>query len=211
MRRMSARRARLASVFANGPVDAVRRLAASAPAGGTAARATFVVLFQMVTGRVPFDGPNGIQVLLRHAPSWRWQDFAQAPFVAMTPGSSVRALTDAAFAQAGAPVRPRFEVAHLVTAGALVAAGLGLAALPGLTLPVLGRGPFVTRDLAEPRMVRRIGVVQATGRTLSPAARAFYREMLAAGSVAPPSGGNRNSRPIFTRFTPLYSMMSAVA
>ena len=45
MRRMSARRARLASVFANGPVDAVRRLAASAPAGGTAARATFVVLF----------------------------------------------------------------------------------------------------------------------------------------------------------------------
>ena len=133
------------------------------------------------------------------APSWRWQDFADAPFVAMTPGSSVRALTDAAFAQAGSPVRPRFEVAHLVTAGALVAAGLGLAALPGLTLPVLGRGPFVTRDLAEPRMVRRIGVVQATGRTLSPAARAFYRDMLAAGSVALPSDGNRNSRPILTR------------
>lgn len=132
-------------------------------------------------------------------PSWRWQDFADTPFVAMTAGSSVRTLTDAALAQAGTPVRPRFEVAHLATAGALVTAGLGLTALPGLTLPVLGRGPFVTRELGEPRMVRRIGVVQATGRTLSPAARAFYRDVLAAGSVALPSDGNRNSRPILTR------------
>jgi LysR family carnitine catabolism transcriptional activator len=66
-------------------------------------------------------------------------------------------------------------VAHLATAGALVAAGLGITALPSLTLPVLGRGPFIVRHLEAPRMVRRIGVVQATGRTLSPAARAFHR------------------------------------
>lgn len=77
-----------------------------------------------------------------------------------------------------------------------------MTALPQLTLPVLGRGPFVTRPLEEPRMVRRIGVVQAIGRTLSPAARAFYRDLLA-GSAAAPSGetptGNRNSRPTLTR------------
>ena len=134
--------------------------------------------------------------------SWRWQDFDGRPFIAMASGSSVRTLTDAALAQTGRAVRPRFEVAHLATAGALVAAGLGLTALPQLTLPVLGRGPLVTRPLEEPRMVRRIGVVQAIGRTLSPAARAFYRDLLA-DSAAAPSGetptGNRNSRPTLTR------------
>ena len=49
------------------------------------------------------------------------------------PGTSVRALTDAACAQAGITLRPRFEVTHLATAGALVAAGLGVTALPALT------------------------------------------------------------------------------
>ena len=105
----------------------------------------------------------------------RWKEFDGRPFVAMVPGTSVRALTDAAFAQAGLSIRPRFEVTHLATAGALVAAGLGVTALPALTLPVLGRGPFVTRPLREPRMIRRIGIVQVIGRTLSPSARAFYR------------------------------------
>jgi LysR family transcriptional regulator, carnitine catabolism transcriptional activator len=104
-----------------------------------------------------------------------WRELAGQPFVAMARGTSVRALTDAACAQAGLTVRPRFEVAHLATAGALVAAGLGITALPSLTLPVLGRGPFVVRRLEAPRMVRRIGIVQATGRTLSPSARAFHR------------------------------------
>jgi LysR family carnitine catabolism transcriptional activator len=104
---------------------------------------------------------------------YRWEEFGRHPFVAMTIGTSVRALTDAAWAQAGVAIRPRFEVAHLATAGALAAAGLGITALPSLTLPVLGRGPFVTRTLDGPRLVRRIGVVQANGRTLSPVARAF--------------------------------------
>ena len=106
---------------------------------------------------------------------YRWQEFGNRPFVAMVPGTSVRALTDAACAQAGLSIRPRFEVTHLATAGALVAAGLGVTALPELTLPVPGRGPFVTCPLREPRMIRRIGIVQVIGRTLSPSARAFYR------------------------------------
>ena len=103
-----------------------------------------------------------------------WREFTEQPFIAMARGTSVRAFTDAACAQAGLAVRPRFEVAHLATAGALVTAGLGSTALPSLTLPVLGRGPFAVRRLEGPSMVRRIGLVQATGRTLSPVASAFY-------------------------------------
>jgi LysR family carnitine catabolism transcriptional activator len=117
----------------------------------------------------PFRG-----MLVKERP-YDWCELTEQPFIAMARGTSVRALTDAACAQAGLAVRPRFEVAHLATAGALVAAGLGVTALPSLTLPVLGRGPFDVRPLAAPRMVRRIGMVQVTGRTMSPAARAFQR------------------------------------
>jgi LysR family carnitine catabolism transcriptional activator len=119
---------------------------------------------------------------LAQARAYGWQELTAQPFIAMAPGTSVRALTDAACAQAGLAVRPRFEVAHLATAGALVAAGLGVTALPSLTLPVLGRARLVVRPLEAPRMVRRIGVVQATGRTLSPAARAF-RQLIDATDI----------------------------
>lgn len=128
-----------------------------------------------------------------------WRELAERPFIAMARGTSVRALTDAACAQAGLVMRPRFEVSHLATAGALVAAGLGVTALPMLTLPVLGRGPFIVRRLEEPTLVRKIGIVQATGRTPSPSARAFQR-LLAALDVsallaqAVPRGGDLESR-----------------
>ena len=115
------------------------------------------------------DGP------LAEERTYSWEELVRQPFIAMAPGTSVRALTDAACAQAGLVLQPRFEVAHLATAGALAAAGLGVAALPSLTLPVLGRSSLVVRELEAPRMVRRIGIVQATGRTPSPAARAFRR------------------------------------
>lgn len=126
-----------------------------------------------------------------------WEELATQPFIAMARGTSVRALTDAACAQAGLTVRPRFEVAHLATAGALVAAGLGITALPSLTLPVLGRAQFAVRRLEVPRMVRKIGVIQATGRTLSPAARAFHRLLVSIDiptllSELIPSKGLRN-------------------
>jgi LysR family transcriptional regulator, carnitine catabolism transcriptional activator len=101
--------------------------------------------------------------------AYSWAELVQQPFIAMAPGTSVRALTDAACAQAGLVLQPRFKVAHLA------AAGLGVAALPSLILPVLGRSSLVVRELEVPRMVRRIGIVQATGRTPSPAARAFRR------------------------------------
>ena len=121
----------------------------------------------MAVGRP--DGP------LDEDRAYVWEELAVQPFIAMARGTSVRALTDAACAQAGLAVRPRFEVAHLATAGALVAAGLGITVLPSLTLPVLGRARFTVRRLEAPRMVRKIGVIQVTGRTLSPAARAFHR------------------------------------
>ena len=109
-----------------------------------------------------------------------WAELVALPFVAMSPGTSVRALTDAAVAQAGLALRPRFEVSHLATAGALVAEGLGVTALPALTLPVLGRARLAVHALENPIMIRRIGLVYVRGRTLSPSARVFRDLVLAA-------------------------------
>ncbi|MCB9960099.1 MAG: LysR family transcriptional regulator [Rhodospirillaceae bacterium] len=100
-----------------------------------------------------------------------WQDLVSLPFIAMAQGTSVRALTDAALVQIGAAFEPRFEVSHLATAGALVAEGLGVSALPGLTLPVIGGASLVVRPLKAPEVTRRIGLVFLAGRTLSPAAQ----------------------------------------
>ena len=51
--------------------------------------------------------------------------------------------------------------------------GLGVTALPSLTLPVLGSAGLVVRNLRAPVMIRNIGLVHLAQRTLSPAAAAF--------------------------------------
>ncbi|MBV9782968.1 MAG: LysR family transcriptional regulator [Acidisphaera sp.] len=102
-----------------------------------------------------------------------WSVFTQHPFVAMSPASSVRAMTDAAFMQAGIAVQQLYECAHLATTGNLVTAGLGITALPRLTLPVLNMAELSARSLIEPVMVRSLGTVTRAGRPLTPASQAF--------------------------------------
>ncbi|MDD7971020.1 LysR family transcriptional regulator [Roseinatronobacter alkalisoli] len=109
--------------------------------------------------------------------TYTWAELVGMPFIAMSPGTSVRALIESAVAQQGLSLRPRFEVSHLATAGALVAEALGVTALPSLTLPVLGGSQLVVRPLEKPIMVRRIGLVYLAGRTPSPSASAF-RDLL---------------------------------
>lgn len=74
-------------------------------------------------------------------------ELVRMPFIAMARGTSVRELLDGACARIGAQVDPRFEVSHLATAGALVAQGLGVSALPRLTLPVIGSRDLLIRPL----------------------------------------------------------------
>lgn len=144
--------------------------------------------------RDPFVAVGAAGGPLEARAAWTWSDLLALPFVAMSPGTSVRALTDAACAQAGLVPRARFEVSHLATAGALVAEGLGVTALPALTLPVIPRSGLLRRPLGEPAIVRRIGLVYATGRTLSPAAAAF-RDLLERldleALTLPPAGGSQ--------------------
>lgn len=102
-----------------------------------------------------------------------WSAFQGRPFVAMAPESSVRQMTDAAFLQAGLAISPLYGCAFLGTTGHLVGAGLGITALPRLTLPLLGQPHLVWRRLERPVMRRQMGFVTRIGRTPSPAAGQF--------------------------------------
>ncbi|MFS4436605.1 LysR family transcriptional regulator [Paracoccaceae bacterium GXU_MW_L88] len=113
------------------------------------------------------DGP------LQEDRAFKWSELVGMPFIAMAGGTSVRELLNGACLRIGAQLNPRFEVSHLATAGALVSAGLGITALPTLTLPVLQMESLVTRDIVDFGATRRIGLVRRAGRALSPAAAAF--------------------------------------
>jgi LysR family transcriptional regulator, carnitine catabolism transcriptional activator len=106
-----------------------------------------------------------------------WSIFADRPFIAMATSSTVRATTDAAFLQIGMAVTPLYECAMLGTAGHLVASGLGVTALPRLTMPLIA-ADLVWRPLNEPVLHRHIGIVTPARRSLAPAARAFLDELV---------------------------------
>ena len=53
---------------------------------------------------------------------------------------------------------------QIPSAAALVEAGLGISALPALTLTMIKGARLVTKPLSDPVMQRRIGVVTLSGR-----------------------------------------------
>ncbi|HSI16616.1 MAG TPA: LysR family transcriptional regulator [Sphingomonas sp.] len=109
-----------------------------------------------------------------------WSIFTERPFIAMAPRSSVRLLTDAAFAKTDLTVRPLYDCAQLATVGGLISAGLGITLLPKSTLPMLSAGGTVAwRAMAPPRIARSIGIARLANRSLSPAAEAFLKAVCA--------------------------------
>ena len=108
----------------------------------------------------------------QHGPL-RWVDVVELTHISMPLPSSVRQYADAALLQHRVRFAPRYEVEHLATINAMVAAGLGVAALPELAAVVAPNAGLVQRRLVEPDMPRPIGLVTRRGRSLSPAAAAM--------------------------------------
>lgn len=112
-----------------------------------------------------------------------WSAFVDLPFIAMEPRSSVRMLTDVAFARVEIDPKPRFECAQLATVGALISEGLGVSLLPRSTLRLLApAGRLDWRPTAPPTISRTIGIRWLAGRTLAPAGQHFLDLMLADSS-----------------------------
>ena len=119
-----------------------------------------------------------------------WQVFEKEKFVAATPGSNTRGVTDAAFMRAGVTVRPAHEVAgNLKLIGSMVAAGLGVSVLPASAFEWLDLPDLAARRLTKPKVKRKVGIVTLAGRTLSTATLDFVahmRQLSAARTAAPP-------------------------
>jgi len=120
----------------------------------------------------------------------RWADAADLDHISMPRPTSVRQYAEAALLQGGRRFEPRFEVEHLATITAMVAAGLGVAALPELAALVAPSAQVVQRRLTAPDLRRPIGLVTRQGQALSPAALAMVALLDdEAQRLVPPPGG----------------------
>ena len=104
-----------------------------------------------------------------------WAEVADWPHISMPLPSSVRQYADAAFLEHRIRFAPQFELEHLASIKALVAAGLGVAALPELAANVGPDQGIVRRPLKTPDLRRPIGLVTLRGKSLSPAASAMVK------------------------------------
>jgi len=104
-----------------------------------------------------------------------WSVFASRPFIASGFNSSIRPITDAAFVQKGLHVVPALEYPSVAASGALVAAGLGITALPRLALHLIRNDALATVPLQRPTLSRPIGLITRIGRSLPPVSLAFIK------------------------------------
>jgi LysR family transcriptional regulator, carnitine catabolism transcriptional activator len=111
-----------------------------------------------------------------------WRALARHPFVAMSRDSSVRQLTEQAFARNGLRLEPAFEAKYMSTAIGLVAQGLGVGALPSSAVSMVRQAGLAHAEIHGPVMKRRIGIMTRRGRSLSPAAQTLVGMLKMAAS-----------------------------
>ncbi len=103
----------------------------------------------------------------------RWHDLSGETFIAIGSDSSVRQLADATLAAAGVRVAQTIEAGNVSTVGGLVAAGLGVSALPALVRLLMSFADLAHLPLVAPAVERELSVVLRDDAPLPPAARAF--------------------------------------
>ena len=117
-----------------------------------------------------------------------WKDLPAGQLIAMTCDSRIRFLVDQAYQSIGQTVRPAYEVSHMTTAIMMVEAGLGVAVLPAYVWGFARVFNVVSKVLSEPEVRREVAIIQASGRSLSPAAEAFLTYLGKRAHAALPRG-----------------------
>lgn len=104
-----------------------------------------------------------------------WQVFSEYPFISLSRTTSMHMMTQRVFQQLGMDVHPAYECGGQQLVGKLVAAGLGIAAIPKLVLPQIGDENVRILPLHSPTLHRPLGILTRVGRTPSSAARRFLK------------------------------------
>lgn len=99
--------------------------------------------------------------------SLTWREFYQQAWIGLDKTSGNRNLLDQALAQI-VPERPSIcETRHVTTMLGMVEAGLGIAAVPAMSLPSSGHSILTSLPLTEPAVKRTVGLLRRSGRVLS--------------------------------------------
>jgi DNA-binding transcriptional LysR family regulator len=111
-----------------------------------------------------------------------WEELSAHEYMSVTKDSGNRFLLDPALTDN--PKRPRWycEAQHVSTLVSLVEAGMGVAAVPRLSMPPDGHPTLVSVPLVNPVITRTVGLVKRRGRSLSPAAQQLYDHIEATGN-----------------------------
>jgi DNA-binding transcriptional LysR family regulator len=105
-------------------------------------------------------------------------DLLRTPLVLTARGTSVRAVVDAALADAATPPTLACEPTYMMTAVAMVRGGLGVTILPGSAREIRAEPDLIARPIDDPRFVRPVALVKKRGRTLPPATDAFVETLI---------------------------------
>ena len=96
-----------------------------------------------------------------------WEAFYQHDWIGLDKTSGNRNLLDQALAQI-VPSRPSIcETRHVTTMLGMVEAGLGIAAVPAMSMPSSGHSVLTSLPLTEPVVQRTVGLLRRSGRVLS--------------------------------------------
>jgi LysR family carnitine catabolism transcriptional activator len=102
-----------------------------------------------------------------------WRVFRERRFVASGPASSIRQVTDQMLAVTGQPAAGQVVADNISLVGALVAEGVGIAAVPQLALRLMDQSRLASVRLQGPTATREIGVLTRKDRSLSAATQGF--------------------------------------
>lgn len=118
-------------------------------------------------------------------PQLRLADVAGWPLVALDHSSGSRPLIDRAFARAGVALLVAIDVGHPATAFRMVQAGLGVAVLPALSLPLPDAG--LRAVPLEAALSRQVVLARRRQRSLAPTAQRLWDLIAALAAQRPTS------------------------
>src|SRR5690606_21734619 len=111
------------------------------------------------------------------------QQLAKHPMVMMSTETSARATIDAAFSKAECYPYSACEVMNMMTAVAMVRAGLGFTILPASAIKQLAHPGVSTRLIDDSSSFRRVGIIKKPSRSLSPASELFIPALMKMGKT----------------------------
>jgi DNA-binding transcriptional LysR family regulator len=97
--------------------------------------------------------------------------FSAYPLVLMRTGLNMRQVLDDAASGAGLTLRPAHEVYHHDTLTGIVAAGLGIGAMPSLTISMVRHPQLAMARIVDPKIARAMGILKRRGEPLLPTAQ----------------------------------------